>query len=116
MAYGGQTPNTYGLNPQQASARDRITQALMRISDPPPGGMLAPGIPPVAPQQPPQPVSALQPMAGALPQQPAGLGAAGPPMGAMGPLGGAYQSGVTLPGIAQPGQLPQGMQPQNAGY
>ena len=61
MAYGGQS--TYGLNPQQANARNRITQALMRIADPPPGGMLAPGTPPVSPQgnrrsrrKPPQPV------------------------------------------------------------
>jgi hypothetical protein len=109
MAYGGQS--TYGLNQQQVNARDRITQALMRIADPPPGGMLAPGTPPVSPQQPTQPVQGMQPTAGMMPQQPAALGAAGPPQGAMGPLQGPYAPGMNLPGVQPPGQLPQGMRP-----
>jgi hypothetical protein len=112
MPYGG----NYGLNPQQSNARDRITQALMRIADPPPGGMLAPGTPPVSPQQPVQPAQAMQPTQGMMPQQPAALGAPGPPTGAMGPVGGPYQQGMGLPGIMPPGQLPQNMRPQNAGY
>jgi hypothetical protein len=111
MAYGGSTPNTFGLNPQQADARNRITQALMRIANPPPGGTIAPGTPPVTPQQPTQPVQGMQPTAGMMPQQPAGLGAAGTPTGSMGPIGGPYQPGMALPGINPPGQLPQGMRP-----
>ena len=48
-----------------------------------------------------------------LPQsQPAALGAAAPPMGAMGPVGGPMQPGLRLPGITPPGQLPLGMGPQ----
>jgi hypothetical protein len=106
--------SSYGLNPQQVSARDRITQALMRIADPPPGGMLAPGQPPVTPGQPaapPQPTPGM-----GMPYQPAGMGAAGPPQGAMGPVGGPYQQGMALPGVMPPGQLPQTMRPQNASY
>ena len=50
---------------------------------------------------------------GVLPQsQPAALGAAAPPMGAMGPVGGPMQPGLRLPGITPPGQLPLGMGPQ----
>jgi hypothetical protein len=112
MAYGGQS--TYGLNPQQANARNRITQALMRIADPPPGGMLAPGTPPVSPQgpvQPPQPPQPVPGMGMGMPQQPAALGTAAAPVGAMGAVGGPYQQGMNLPGVQPPGQLPQGMRP-----
>jgi len=108
--YGSIAPNTYGgLNPQQSNARNRITQALMRIADPPPGGMLAPGQPPIIPGQPPSPPQATPGMG--MPQQPAGIGQVGPPAGPMGPIGGPYQQGMNLPGVQPPGQLPQEMRP-----
>jgi hypothetical protein len=93
------------MPPQGGNPRDRITSALMQIQQPPPapaGG-------------------AMQSLAGSMPQaplgvmpqsQPAALGAAAPPAGAMGPIGGAYQPGLRLPGIMPPGQLPLGMAPQ----
>jgi hypothetical protein len=100
--------DTYGMAPQGGDQRNRITAALMNIQQPPPapvgGAMqsLAGGVP----QQP----------LGVLPQsQPAALGAAAPPMGAMGPVGGPMQPGLRLPGITPPGQLPLGMAPQQPG-
>jgi len=81
-------------NPQ----RDAITEALMRIQNPPPGNM--------------------------MPQNDAAFGSPasnGPPgqgpmagQGPMGPIGGPYQGGLNLPGVTAPGQLPQSMSPQNA--
>jgi hypothetical protein len=93
------------MSPQGGDQRNRITQALMQIQQPPPapaGGAMQ-SLAGSVPQQP----------LGMLPQsQPAALGAAGPPMGAMGPVGGPMQPGLRLPGITPPGQLPLGMAPQ----
>jgi hypothetical protein len=98
--------DSYGsMAPQGGNQRDRITQALLNVQQPPPapagGAMqsLAGGIP--------------QAPLGVMPQsQPAALGAAAPPMGAMGPVLGPYQPGLRLPGITPPGQLPLGQMPQ----
>ena len=86
--------------------RDRITQALMNVQNPPPGGPIQPG------GMPPQPSPSLSqrplPPAGAMPQsQPAGFGAVGPPAGPLAPFGGPYQQGLNLPGITPPGMLPR---------
>jgi hypothetical protein len=116
MAYGGMTPNMFGTKPSIGNSRDRITQALMRIGDPPPGSLMAggAGMPPQQPlpppggaAQPPQPAVLNQIGGGGLPQQPAALGAAAPPMGAMGPVAGPYNPSLPLPGITPPGVLPQ---------
>jgi hypothetical protein len=75
-------------NPQ----RDAITEALMRVQNPPPGNM--------------------------MPQNDAAFGSLalnGPQPSPDAPQGGApMQGGLNLPGVMQPGQLPQGMAPQNA--
>lgn len=100
------------------SARDAITQALLQISDPPPGGVRQPpaGMPPTMEQQPlgggqTPPGGMMQP-GGMMPQapvggmvgrtpdmQPAAFGTAPPAAGPMGPITGAYSSQVRLPGI-----------------
>jgi hypothetical protein len=104
--YGG-----YGGGQQQSlQGRDGIAQALMQVRNPPPGGVIPPDqmvSPPMGmPQQQPAALAPAAPAAG--PTGPIGTGS---PMGAMGPVGGAFQPGLNLPGIQQPGQLPQGMQP-----
>src|SRR5207342_1121054 len=98
----GSMSDAYGMAPQGGDQRNRITAALMAVQQPPPapaGG-------------------AMQSLAGSVPQQPLGvmphsqpaaLGAAAPPGGAMGPISGPYQPGLRLPGITPPGQLPLGM-------
>jgi hypothetical protein len=96
-SYGSQAPPTGA-----GSGRDAIAQALMQIQNPPPGGVMPPGMP----QQQPAAIGPAAPPAG-----PAGPIGTGSPMGPMGPVGGAYQPGLNLPGIQPPGQLPQGMQP-----
>jgi|SRR4249920_2038366 len=101
--------DAYGsMAPQGGNQRDRITQALLNVQQPPPapaGGAMQ-SLAGSVPQQPP----------GVLPQsQPAAMGAAAPPMGAMGPVGGPVQPGLRLPGITPPGQLPLGMAPQQPG-
>jgi hypothetical protein len=80
-----------------------ITQALMAQSNPPPvppGGAQLPmgGVPPM-PGQPQQPL----PPSPSLTPQPAGLGASGPPLNPMGPVGGPAQPGLNLPGFPPPG-------------
>jgi hypothetical protein len=128
MAYGGMTPNTFGTSPTQSNARDRITRALMRIGDPPPGGLIA-GSPPALPQQQPTSPTGPQPgqsLVGAQPgmvqpqvgMPPGGTapGVAPPPAGPMGPIGGPYAPGINLPGIQPPGQLPQEMLPNGLRY
>jgi hypothetical protein len=102
----------YGTDPAMGdgSSRDAITQALMQISNPPPGGIAQPagGMPPAMGQQggqaPPggmmQPQAPVGGMAGQMPGlQPAAFGTALPPGGPMGPIGGPYSSAARLPGI-----------------
>jgi hypothetical protein len=101
-SYGSQAPPP--MADGMASRRDRIAQALMQIQNPPPGGVMPPGMP----QQQPAALGPAAPPAG--PMGPVG---AGSPMGPMGPVGGAYQPGLNLPGIQSPGQLPQ--QPPSGG-
>jgi hypothetical protein len=116
--------------------RDRIAQALMGVANPPPGGLppggmgqqAAPGQ--MTGQRPAAPMGAMPQqapiggMAGvggmggmpAMPQaQPAAYGRPGPPMGPTGPIGGPYDPNLGLPGLQQPGQLPQGIKP-GTGY
>jgi hypothetical protein len=105
--------NLTGNNPtpinNNMAGRDRITQALMQINNPPPGGPAMGGAPTggMQPQMTPQlaPRQASQPLpAGPMPQsQPAGFGALGPPATPMGPIGGPYQPGLNLPGITPTG-------------
>jgi hypothetical protein len=121
--YGGMGGNNLtGNNPapinnsmgSNMAGRDRITQALMQINNPPPGG--AQGMGGVSGQMPgglpgggmppqPSPMQASRPLpGGAMPQaQPAGFGALGPPATPMGPIGGPYQPGMNLPGITPAG-------------
>lgn len=91
-----------------SNPRDRITQALMQINNPPPGGpQIAPGMASMTGGMPPQPLPT-----GAMPQvQPAGIGAVGPPTSPMGPIGSPFAPGLNLPGIMPAGQLPQGQRP-----
>jgi hypothetical protein len=105
-----QTPDQTLDMPGQSVGRDRITQALMRIQNPPPGGPLGQQMAGPTGGMPPQPSPTPLPMPGGvgMPQiQPASIGAIGPPMAPMGPVGGAYQPGLNLPGITPPGMLPQ---------
>ena len=93
----------YGASPQIGS-RDAITQALMNIRNPPPGGLGQQPMPPIG-----QSMGGMQPAGGFPQQQPAALVVSQPPTGPMGSgIGGPLQPGLNLP---QPGQLPQGMQP-----
>jgi hypothetical protein len=94
------------------SSRDGITQALINQYNPDPGYLGgAPGLGPTPP------FGGIP--GGAQPQ--ASLGPAQPPLGPMGagipgpatqglPLS---QPGLNLPGVTQPGTLPQSMNPQN---
>src|SRR4029077_12779317 len=87
---GSSMSDTYGMAPQGGDQRNRITAALMQIQQPPPapaGG-------------------AMQSLAGSVPQappgvlppsQPAAMGAAAQPLGAMGPVGGPVQARLRLP-------------------
>jgi hypothetical protein len=79
------------------TGRDDLARTLMAQNNPAPGYLSPPQLPPA----------------------PSGLGAplnsARPPSGPMGAgIGGPQQSGLALPGVMTPGQLPQGMAPQVA--
>jgi hypothetical protein len=123
---------SYGGGGPGGTQRDRIAQALMAISNPPPGGLPPGGTSPqgVSGLRPTRPGAAQGLLGGAhlgnpaggllgggapmtLPQQqPVALGAQGAPAGPLGPLGGPYDPNLGgLPGVAAPGQLPPGMRP-----
>jgi hypothetical protein len=91
--------------PPQPGARDGITEALMNQYNPGPGYLGgAPGL-------------GQTPPFGGIPggaQPQASLGAAQPPLGAMGVgIPGPATPGLNLPGVTPPGVLPQGINPQN---
>jgi hypothetical protein len=92
-------PSGYGT----PSPRDGITAALMNINNPAPGYLAPPGVGGGTP-----PFGGIP--GGAQPQ--AALGPAAAPMGPMGPVGGPATPGLNLPGVTQPGALPQSMNPQ----
>lgn len=96
----------YSQNP----GRNGIAQVLARQASPP-GGPPMNNYPSPAPPGMPMPQQPMQ-MGGGMPSlpqvQPAALGAATPPAGAMGPIG---TGPMTLPGMMQPGQLPGAAQP-----
>jgi len=102
--------DTYGsrvVPPQDP--RSAITRALLKQANPPP---MPPGVAQLPGAQAPQPGA---PQLNApLSPQPAAMGpaAASPPMGPMGPIGGAMQPALQLPGMQPPGMTPPGMPPR----
>jgi hypothetical protein len=106
--------NNYGFDSNQA--RDGITAALMGIQRPP-GGMSSPGVPGLPPGIGGEMSPFGGPPAGSTPPMGStpGLGGVPPLSGGMASPGAPMQpGGLTLPGTMQPGQLPLGMNPQNA--
>ena len=104
--YGGGMPQTtlpQNVMQQQPgdinAGRDRITQALMDVQNPPP-------VTPMLPQQGMPPATGAPPMAGAMPgQMPVGGGQMPPLVGQGGAMPGL--SGMTQPGMPSPLQRPQ---------
>jgi hypothetical protein len=101
--YGGQ---------QGMQGRNRITQALMQISNPPPGAVPAPPMQAPPMQQPmlgPQQQLGMQgamagqamtaPMGGMPQLQPVATGVPGVQAGPMGEVGGPFAPGMNLPGL-----------------
>jgi hypothetical protein len=107
----------YGRPNPMLGGRDQITQALMNIANPPPGGPgggmdggMGGGM-----MQPAAPVGGMAGMPAPMPgSQPTAFGAAGP--GPMGPIGGPMAPSMNLPGLDVNATPPGVKQQASRGY